>query len=93
MASAEELWQSIRREAEAVARRDHILATSLAKSILDHPGLGSALALQIGQRLGADDERARAVCPRRERSLRGRARTRGGREPAICRASSSTIPR
>ena len=59
MASAEKLWQAIRREAETVAGSDHILATSLQKSILDHPGFGSALAMQIGQRLGAkDDERA-----------------------------------
>ena len=56
MASAEKLWQSVRREAEAVAVRDPALAASLARSILDHPGLGSALALQIGQRLGAKDE-------------------------------------
>lgn len=56
MAAAEKLWQAIRREAEAVAGSDHILAISLQKSILDHAGLGSALALQIGQRLGARDE-------------------------------------
>jgi serine O-acetyltransferase len=60
MASAEQLWHAIRREAETVARGDHILATWLRVSILDHPGLGHALAWQIGQRLGAkDDERAR----------------------------------
>ena len=60
MASAAELWQSIRREAEAIAGSDPVLAESLAKSILYHPDLGSALAFQIGQRLGAqDDERAR----------------------------------
>jgi serine O-acetyltransferase len=58
--SPQDLWQAIRREAETVAGRDHILATSLQQSILDHPGLGHALAHQIGQRLGAtDDERAR----------------------------------
>jgi serine O-acetyltransferase len=60
MASLEELWQSVRREAEAIASGDPVLAASLAKSILDHPGLGSALAFQIGQRLGwNDDDRAR----------------------------------
>ncbi len=59
MASAQELWQSVRREAEAIAGGDPVLATSLAKSILDHPGLGRAIAFQIGQRLGSkDDERA-----------------------------------
>jgi serine O-acetyltransferase len=60
MSSAAELWQSVRREAETIAATDPVLATSLAKSVLDHPGLASALALQIGQRLGAkDEERAR----------------------------------
>ena len=60
MALAEQLWQSARREAEAVVRADPVLAQPLAKSILDHADLGSALAFQIGQRLGADDdERAR----------------------------------
>jgi serine O-acetyltransferase len=60
MTLAEQLWQSVRREAEAIAGSDPVLAQSLSKSILDHAGLGSALALQIGQRLGAnDDERAR----------------------------------
>lgn len=56
MASAQELWQSIRREAETIAAGDPVLATSLAKSILDHSSLGSALAFQIGQRLGAKEE-------------------------------------
>src|ERR1044072_1916687 len=56
MASLEELWQSVRREAEAIASGDPVLAASLAKSILDHPGLGSALAFQIGQRLCWNDE-------------------------------------
>jgi serine O-acetyltransferase len=32
-----------------------VLAISLAKSILDHPGLGGALAFQVGQRLGTED--------------------------------------
>ena len=60
MASAQDLWQSIRREAEEGASRDHILGNSLQKSILVHPDLGSALALQIGERLGArDEDRAR----------------------------------
>jgi serine O-acetyltransferase len=56
MASAQELWQSVRREAEAVAGGDPVLAQSLSKSVLDHPGLGSAVAFQIGQRLGSTDE-------------------------------------
>jgi serine O-acetyltransferase len=56
MASAQELWQSVRREADAVAGGDPVLAQSLSKSVLDHPGLGSAVAFQIGQRLGSTDE-------------------------------------
>src|SRR5690606_30685653 len=52
MASAQQLWTSVRREAEAIAAIDPVLAPSLAASILDHPGLGPALARQIGQRLG-----------------------------------------
>ena len=60
MVPAAELWQSIRREAEAVVRADPALAQPLAKSILDHSDFAGALAFQIGQRLGAtDDERAR----------------------------------
>jgi serine O-acetyltransferase len=59
MASAQELWQSVRREAEAIAGSDPVLAQSLSISVLDHAGLGSALAFQIGQRLGAgEDDRA-----------------------------------
>jgi serine O-acetyltransferase len=60
MASAQELWQSVEREAETIAGTDPVLAQSLSRSIFEHPDLGSALAFQIGQRLGAtDDERAR----------------------------------
>jgi serine O-acetyltransferase len=60
MALAAELWQSARREAEAIAAGDPVLAEPLAKSILDHDDLGSALAFQIGQRLGTQgEERAR----------------------------------
>jgi serine O-acetyltransferase len=60
MALAEQLWQSARREAEAIAAGDPVLATPLARSILDHDDLGNALAFQIGQRLGTqDEERAR----------------------------------
>lgn len=60
MTLAERLWQTVRREAEAAASADPVLAQSLSKSVLDHAGLGGALAFQIGERLGAtDDERAR----------------------------------
>ena len=63
MASAQQLWTSVRREAEAIAAIDPVLAPSLAASILDHPGLGPALARQIGHRLGATAE-DRALCSR-----------------------------
>ncbi|HKU09201.1 MAG TPA: serine acetyltransferase [Bradyrhizobium sp.] len=67
MASAQELWHSVRREAEAIAASDPVLAASLKESVLDHPSLASALALQIGQRLGArDDGRARFARVARE---------------------------
>ncbi len=56
MTLAEQLWQSVRREAEAIAGTDPVLAQSLSVSVLDHPGLASALAFQIGQRLGANGE-------------------------------------
>ncbi len=58
--SPQDLWQAIRREAETVASRDHILGASLQQSILDHADLAGTLAFQIGQRLGAtEEERAR----------------------------------
>ena len=50
--SAEGIWLSVRREAEAVVAGDPVLGNSLSTAILDHPGLGSAVAFQIGQRLG-----------------------------------------
>ena len=53
IASAEEIWRSVRREAEAVVASDPVLGSSLSIAILDHSGLGSALAFQVGQRLGA----------------------------------------
>jgi serine O-acetyltransferase len=48
----DQLWLSIRREAEKVAAVDPIFGSSLSAAILDHSGLGSAVAFQIGQRLG-----------------------------------------
>jgi serine O-acetyltransferase len=48
----DQLWLSIRREAEKVAALDPIFGSSLSAAILDHSGLGSAVAFQIGQRLG-----------------------------------------
>jgi serine O-acetyltransferase len=55
MISAESLWQSIRREADAVAANDPVLGKTLALAVLDHPDLASAIAFQIGQRLGTSE--------------------------------------
>ena len=48
----EQLWQSVRREAESALASDALFGGSLSASILDHSELGSALAHQIGERLG-----------------------------------------
>ena len=59
MMSADQLWLSIRREAESSVTRDPVFGASLARAILDHTDLGSAVAHQIGERLGKSaDERA-----------------------------------
>ena len=52
MAPADQLWLSIRREAESALARDPVFGASLSVAILDHAGLGSAVAHQIGERLG-----------------------------------------
>src|SRR4051812_20126647 len=57
--TADQLWSSIRCEAEAALARDPIFGASLSSAILDHADLGSAVAHQIGERLGKSaDERA-----------------------------------
>lgn len=57
--SVDQLWHSIRREAESAVARDPVFGAALSSSILDHPGFAGALAHQIGARLGkASDERA-----------------------------------
>ena len=55
--SADQLWQSLRRETVGVLARDPLFGASLSAAILDHADLGSAVAHQIGERLGkgADD--------------------------------------
>ena len=50
--SNDELWRSIRREAETAVAADPALGGSLSAAILDHTDLGSAVAWQIGERLG-----------------------------------------
>jgi serine O-acetyltransferase len=52
IASSSDLWRSIRREAQIAAARDPIFGGSLSAAILDHADLGSAVAYQIGERLG-----------------------------------------
>jgi serine O-acetyltransferase len=48
----DQLWQSLRREAESARASDPLFGASLSSAILDHFDLGSALAHQIGERLG-----------------------------------------
>jgi serine O-acetyltransferase len=57
ISSSDQLWQSIRSEADKIAATDPLFGQSLATAIRDHSDLGSALSRQIGQRLGksADD--------------------------------------
>ena len=59
VSSGDQLWLSIRREAEKVAVKDPIFGRSLLAAILEHSDLGSAVSHQIGQRLGkgTDDRR------------------------------------
>ena len=52
IAVAEELWRSIRREAENVIVRDPVFGASLSAAILDHADLAGAVSHQIGERLG-----------------------------------------
>jgi serine O-acetyltransferase len=51
-ASVDQLWRSVRREAETVLAGDPLFGVSLSAAILDHSGVGSAVAHQIGERLG-----------------------------------------
>jgi len=50
--SSSDLWQSIRREAEMAMARDPVFGASLPAVISDHDDFGSAVAHQIGERLG-----------------------------------------
>jgi serine O-acetyltransferase len=56
MMSADQLWQSIRGEAETAVARDPMFGARLTHAILDHADLGSAVAHQIGERLGKSAE-------------------------------------
>jgi serine O-acetyltransferase len=52
ISSRDELWRSIRCEAQAAFARDPLFGRSLSASILDHSDLAAAVSHQIGQRLG-----------------------------------------
>jgi serine O-acetyltransferase len=52
IASSNDLWRSIRHEAQMAVAIDPIFGSSLSAAILDHADLGSAVAYQIGKRLG-----------------------------------------
>lgn len=59
METADQLWQSVRSEAETAFARDPVFGARLKAAILDHADLGQAVAHQIGERLGKSaDERA-----------------------------------
>jgi serine O-acetyltransferase len=48
----DQLWRSIRSEAETAVVRDPVFGAALSSAILDHPDFAHALAHQIGERLG-----------------------------------------
>jgi serine O-acetyltransferase len=56
MMSADQLWLSIRGEAESSLARDPVFGARLAHAILDHTDLGGAVAHLIGERLGTSAE-------------------------------------
>jgi len=65
--SVDQLWASIRREAEGAVARDPVFGAALSSSILDHLDFAGALAHQIGARLGrTSDDRARLASLARE---------------------------
>jgi serine O-acetyltransferase len=52
IAPVDQLWQSVRHEAETALASDPLFGASLSSAILDRPDFASALAHQIGERLG-----------------------------------------
>jgi serine O-acetyltransferase len=52
IASSDDLWQSIRREAGNAVAADPIFGNFLSAAILDQSDFGSALSWQVGQRVG-----------------------------------------
>jgi serine O-acetyltransferase len=51
-ASSDDLWRSIRQEAQTIITNDPIFGRSLSAAVLDHADFHSAVAHQIGERLG-----------------------------------------
>lgn len=51
--STDPLWQEIRADVESEARREPLLAGFLRAAILDHDGLGQALAFQLAEKLAS----------------------------------------
>lgn len=83
MVTADQLWQSIRREAENALARDPVFGGRLTRAILDHADLGSAVAHQIGERLGR---------PAEERAQFGRlAREAHAASPDLVEAASRDL--
>jgi serine O-acetyltransferase len=65
--SVDQLWRSVRREAEMTLASDPLFGVSLSAAILDHSDLGSAVTHQIGERLGKRAvDRERFACVARE---------------------------
>ncbi|MCK1642401.1 serine acetyltransferase [Bradyrhizobium sp. 157] len=52
MVPVDQLWNSIRTEAESAVLRDPVFGAALSSAILDHLDFGGALSHQIGARLG-----------------------------------------
>jgi serine O-acetyltransferase len=70
IASADQLWASVRCEAETALARDPVFGASLSSAILDHADLESALAHQIGERLGkSSTDRQQFSCIARQAFL------------------------
>ncbi|BAM91415.1 putative serine acetyltransferase [Bradyrhizobium oligotrophicum S58] len=65
--SSPAFWPSIQHEARRIAESDPVFGPALSAAILDHSDLGSAVAQQIGVRLGSGDgARARFASVARE---------------------------
>jgi serine O-acetyltransferase len=52
IAPVDQLWLSVGREAERLLASDPLFGVSLSSAIFDHSDFGSAVAYQIGERLG-----------------------------------------